>query len=100
MPFLVEFAQGSGLMHGGALVSLADTAVVMAIKSLIPAGTQFVTISLKAEFLHSVKSGVVTAEARATCQGGTKWKGEARVSDDAGRVVVEFLSVFKVLRKV
>jgi acyl-CoA thioesterase len=37
MPFLLDFAQGAGLMHGGALVSLADTAVVMAIKSLLPA---------------------------------------------------------------
>ncbi len=96
MPFLLDLAQGSGLMHGGALVSLADTAVVMAIKSLIPAGTQFVTTSLKAEFLHSVKSGVVTAKAIATCQGGTNWKGEAQVCDEAGRVMVEFSSVFKV----
>jgi acyl-CoA thioesterase len=36
MPFLLDFAQGAGLLHGGALVSLADTAVVMAIKSLLP----------------------------------------------------------------
>ena len=36
MPFLIDFAQGAGLLHGGALVSLADTAVVMAIKSLAP----------------------------------------------------------------
>ena len=36
MPFLIDFAQGGGLMHGGALVSLADTAVVMAIKSIVP----------------------------------------------------------------
>ncbi len=36
MPFFYDLAQGAGLMHGGALVSLADTAVVMAIKSLLP----------------------------------------------------------------
>ncbi len=33
MPFLIDFAQGAGLLHGGALVSLADTAVAMAIKT-------------------------------------------------------------------
>lgn len=100
MPFRVDFAQGSGLMHGGALVSLADTAVVMAIKSVIPAGTQFVTTSLSTEFLHAVKLGVVTAKAKATCQGGSKWKGEATVYDEAGRVVLEFSSFFRVLKGV
>jgi len=99
MPFLVDFAQGSGLMHGGALVSLADTAVVMAIKSVIPAGTQFVTVSLGAEFSHAVKLGVVTAKAKVTCQGGSEWRGEASICDEAGRVVVEFSSVFKVLKE-
>ena len=34
MPFIKSLAQGAGLMHGGAMVSLADTAVVMAIKSV------------------------------------------------------------------
>jgi uncharacterized protein (TIGR00369 family) len=100
MPFLVDFAQGGGLMHGGALVSMADTAVAMAIKSVIPAGTQFVTVSLRAEFLHAVKLGVVTAKAKATCQGGSKWKGEASVYNEAGRVVLEFSSVFRVLKGV
>ena len=46
MPFFVDFAQGGGLMHGGALVSLADTAVVMAIKSIIDPQTHFATVSL------------------------------------------------------
>nr|MBL0716281.1 PaaI family thioesterase [Desulfobacterales bacterium] len=47
MPFLIDFAQGAGLMHGGALVSLADTAVVMAIKSIVPPQTHFATVALK-----------------------------------------------------
>jgi uncharacterized protein (TIGR00369 family) len=50
MPFLIDFAQGAGLLHGGALVSLADTAVVMAIKSALPPQTHFATISLKLGF--------------------------------------------------
>ena len=98
MPFLVDFAQGGGLMHGGALVSLADTAVAMAIKSVIPAGTQFVTTSLRAEFLRAVKLGFVTAKAKATCQGESKWKGEATVYDERGKVVLEFSSFFRVLK--
>jgi len=63
MPFLMQYAQGAGLMHGGALVSLADTAVVMAIKSLIPPETHFATISLETRFLRPVKHGIITAHA-------------------------------------
>ena len=54
MPFFVAFAQGAGLMHGGALTSLADTAVVIAIKSVIPPKTHFATVSLESKFLHPV----------------------------------------------
>ena len=55
MPFLKALAQGAGLMHGGALVSLADTAVVMAIKSILAPGTHFATTALESRFLHPVK---------------------------------------------
>ena len=55
-------------MHGGALVSLADTAVVMAIKSIIAPKTHFATISLETKFLYPVKQGVVTAKARVVNQ--------------------------------
>ena len=50
MPVLYDFVQGGGLLHGGALVSLADTAVAMAIKSILPPQTHFGTISMESTF--------------------------------------------------
>src|SRR5690349_17599244 len=44
MPFYRQYSNGAGIMHGGALVSLADTAVVMAIKSILEPGSHFATI--------------------------------------------------------
>jgi acyl-coenzyme A thioesterase PaaI-like protein len=41
VPFLVKLSNGGGVMHGGVLVALADTAVAMAIKSLLPQETVF-----------------------------------------------------------
>ncbi|WP_299982117.1 PaaI family thioesterase [Desulfobacula sp.] len=41
MPFVFKLAQGKGLAHGGAIVTLADTAVAMAIKSIIPPNSRF-----------------------------------------------------------
>jgi uncharacterized protein (TIGR00369 family) len=99
MPFLVDFAQGSGLMHGGALVSLADTAVVMAIKSLLTPWTHFATVSLETEFLYPVKRGIVTAKAAVTEQDGRILKGQAIIHNEAGRPVLELSSTFKIARE-
>jgi acyl-CoA thioesterase len=98
MPFLLDLAQGAGLMHGGALVSLADTAVVMAIKSLIPPETHFATTSLEAKFLHPVKKGMVTAEAEVFRQEGRDLEGRATVYDGEGRAVLTFTSHFKIAK--
>lgn len=36
MPFHIECVRGAGLMPGGALVVLADTAAIMVIRSVLP----------------------------------------------------------------
>jgi acyl-CoA thioesterase len=98
MPFLVDFAQGAGLMHGGALVSLADTAVVMAIKSILPPQTHFATTALEAKFLRPVTQGIVTAEAQVVSQEERTLQGQAVIYDEEQRPVLEFTSTFKVAR--
>lgn len=98
MPFTRSLAQGAGLMHGGALVSLADTAVVMAIKSLVAPGTHFATIAMENRFLHPVKQGIVQARAVVAEREGAILKGRCEVLDEDGRVVMTFTSVFKIAR--
>jgi uncharacterized protein (TIGR00369 family) len=99
MPFCIDLAQGAGLMHGGALVSLADTAVVMAIKSLVPPQTHFATISMETKFLYPVKQGIVMAKARVTGHEDRILRGEATVYDENGKAVLSFSSVFKMGRE-
>lgn len=98
MPFLLDFSQGAGIMHGGAIVSLADTAVVMAIKSVLPQETHFGTVSMESRFLYPVRKGTITARARVVNQEGRTIRGEAAVFDENGKAVLEFASVFKVAR--
>jgi acyl-CoA thioesterase len=98
MPFLIDFAQGSGLMHGGALVSLADTAVVMAIKSLVPPGTHFATTSIETKFLFPVKGGVVTARARVTAKRQNRFYGRATLFNQDKRPVMEFRATFRMAK--
>jgi acyl-CoA thioesterase len=98
MPFRFDLAQGGGLMHGGALVSLADTAVAMAIKSLVPQETDFATMSLEARFLYPVTRGIVTAKAVVTSQNERILHGQTTIFNDAGRPVLEFSSIFKIAK--
>jgi uncharacterized protein (TIGR00369 family) len=98
MPFLIDFAQGGGLMHGGALVGLADTAVVMAIKSVVPPQTHFATISLETKFLRPVKQGEVTAKAQVVNRKGEILMGQSTVYDDEKRPVMAFSSTFKIAK--
>ncbi len=98
MPFLKQFAQGAGLMHGGALVSLADTAVVMAIKSVVAPETHFATISMECRYHHPVKQGMLVARAAVVEREGRILKGACDILDDAERTVMTFASVFKIAK--
>jgi acyl-CoA thioesterase len=98
MPFLIDFAQGAGLLHGGALVSLADTSVVMAIKSILPPLTHFATTALETRFIRPVRQGVVTAKAQVTAKSDRVFDGKATIFDDQSRPVLEFSSTFKIAR--
>ena len=99
MPFKVKHAQGKGLMHGGAVTSLADTAVAMAIKSLLPEDTHFATIELGLKFHAPVRGGVVREEASTETVDERTIRGVAEVFDDQGTKTATFTSLFRVSRK-
>ncbi len=99
MPFLAKYCQGLGLLHGGALTSLADTAVAFACKSLLAEGTFFATVSLTSTFLAPVRQGIVTAHAQVVFSGERSLDGKAMVVDSRGREVMSFTSLFRVSRR-
>ncbi len=97
-PFRLKLAQGGGVLHGGALTSLADTAVAMAIKSLLPEGTIFATTELTSRFHAPVRQGDVRAVAVAVRSGGRTFAGTAELLDGQGECVATFASTFRVAR--
>jgi acyl-CoA thioesterase len=98
MPFTVKLSQGGGLLHGGALTALADTAVAMAMKSLLPQGTAFATTELTMKFLAPVRKGEVRAKARVEGPKGRTLLGYAVVSDEEDSSVAEFKATFRIAR--
>ncbi len=98
MPFLVKLAQGKGLMHGGAITALADTAVAMAIKSVLPEGTHFATVELCLKFHAPVKSGTVRAVAAIIERDERIIKGQAEIFDENDLKTATFQSEFRIKR--
>ncbi len=95
MPFLYDCAQGAGLMHGGALVGLADTAAVMAIKSILPPHTHFATVKMTTEYLKSVKRGYLTARAEAEMLDDRELKSTVTIYNEDRQIVLKFSALFK-----
>jgi uncharacterized protein (TIGR00369 family) len=56
--------QYQGLVHGGAVSSLADTAATFAVLTHLPEHTDVVTVEFKINFLSPLTKGEVTAMAR------------------------------------
>lgn len=64
LPVRAELTRMEGLLHGGALASLMDTASAFAVLTLLDEGTQTVTVDLTLHFLRPVTEGLVEARAR------------------------------------
>ncbi|BCS53280.1 PaaI family thioesterase [Geobacter sp. SVR] len=100
MPFRVLHCQGAGLMHGGAVTSLADTALAIAIKTLLPEGTHFATIEMKLTFHSPVQWGTVSAHARVLERKDRDISGKVDIITEDGVKAASFQAVFRVKRAV
>jgi acyl-CoA thioesterase len=98
MPFVFDLSNGGGLLHGGAMITLADTAVAMAIKSIVAENSHFATISLKTDFLAPVTQGIVHAKATAVMMENALVKGLCDIYNDTDKKVMAFSSKFKLAR--
>ncbi|MBT1070917.1 PaaI family thioesterase [Pelotalea chapellei] len=99
MPFKAALCQGGGLMHGGAVVSLADTALAMAIKTILPEGSLFATIEMGLIFHAPVRWGTVRAEARVIETRERDIVGGVEVITEEGIKAATFKATFRVKRE-
>lgn len=94
-----EITQPAGLLHGGAIMTLADTAGGALSYANLPEGsTGTSTIESKTNFLAAVQSGTVTATARILKAGRSVVVIETEVTDDTGRLIAKVTQTQIVLR--
>jgi 1,4-dihydroxy-2-naphthoyl-CoA hydrolase len=89
----------AGLLHGGAVMALADSAgAVCAFANLPEGATGTSTIESKTNFLGPVREGTITAVARPLHVGSTTIVVETEVRRSDGRLVAKTTQTQAVLR--
>jgi uncharacterized protein (TIGR00369 family) len=93
-----ELTRMEGIMHGGALASLLDTASAFAVLSLLAPAEQTVTVDLTLHFLRPVSAGEVKARARVLRAGRRLATVAVEATDEAGELVATALTTYAIRR--
>jgi 1,4-dihydroxy-2-naphthoyl-CoA hydrolase len=99
MDWTAERCTTNGLLHGGALMALADSAGGACAFANLPEGASGTsTIESKTNFLGAVRAGVVHAVCRPLHVGSTTIVVETEIRDHDGRLVMKTTQTQIVLR--
>ena len=89
-----DLKQNNGVVHGGAIASLIDTATAFAIISLLPPEEQATTADLTISYLRPLKNGRAHATARVIRAGRRLIVVSAELVDDAGKLSATALTTY------
>jgi len=89
-----ELTQNHGVVHGGAIASLIDSATAFAIISLLEPKEKVTTVDLTISFLRPLTDGRVTAVAKVVRAGRRLFVVSADVKDSDGKLAATALSTY------
>jgi uncharacterized protein (TIGR00369 family) len=86
-----------GILHGGALMALADTVGGLCAAVNLPPGAGTATIESKTNFFRAVRGGVVTATGKPLHVGRTTIVAQTDITDDGGNLVAQITQTQAIL---
>jgi uncharacterized protein (TIGR00369 family) len=89
-----ELTQNHGVVHGGAIASLIDTATAFAIISLLAPREKVTTVDLTISYLRPLTTGRTTAVAKVLRAGRRLFVVSAEVFDGEGKLATTALSTY------
>jgi acyl-CoA thioesterase len=96
LPYRHELTNPRGNLHGGAIASVADSAMAVAIGSMPGIAERHFTVKLEMKYKASVMDGVIIVEATATRRKQRLFLGEVVVRNGDGQVVATGTGTFMV----
>ena len=99
MPVTTELYNPNGVVHGGAITSLVDSAMGFAVYSTLAAGENFATAEIHVNFLKpaTVESGILRSTGRVVNRGRQVAVAQADVVDGNGQLIATATSTNIVL---
>src|SRR5215813_5620570 len=89
-----QHLQLAGVMHGGAIATLIDTAVAFAIAGSSEPSARFTTIEMKVNYLSAIREGRIVADAKVIRDGRRIIVAECDVTDSTGRLAAKGLLTY------
>jgi acyl-CoA thioesterase len=89
-----ELTQNHGVVHGGAIASLLDTATAFAILTLLEPDERVTTVDLTISYLRPAVEGTLQATARVLRQGRRLFTVSAELVDSGGTLLTTALSTY------
>lgn len=86
-----------GIVHGGVIAALADTAIGLALRSMLRPGLTHRTAQLNVHFLAKGEGRRIVGRGRSLHLGQRMGYGEAEVTDTTGRLLARGTATFIVL---
>jgi uncharacterized protein (TIGR00369 family) len=86
-----------GLLHGGMIATLADTAMGIAVRTKLEPGTRHVTVQLDVQFLSPGRPGSIFAQGRVIRAGSQVAHAEADVTDAGGKLLARAHSTVAIM---
>jgi len=98
MPFKQDLTHPYGIVHGGAIASLADSSVAMALISLVDLRDRITTIEFKINFFTPISKGNLEAHAKIIHKGSKTAVGDVEVKNEEGKLVAKVIATYSIRR--
>jgi acyl-CoA thioesterase len=96
MPFRKKLTHPYGIIHGGAIASLADSAVAMALIGLVKPSDRITTIEFKINFFAPISQGKLTAQAKILYKGSKTAVGDVEVINENVKLVAKVIATYNI----
>ncbi|MFC1968956.1 PaaI family thioesterase [Chloroflexota bacterium] len=96
-PLDEKLNSGLGVLHGGVLSSLADSAVAMALRTMIESEEKPITVEMNINYLGLVQGDQAIAEARIISRGCTIAVGDVDITDKSGRLIAKSRATYMIV---
>ena len=96
MPYRHELTNPAGNLHGGAIATVADSAMAVAIGSILGKPARHFTVKLEIRYKAMVTDGEIIAEAKVTRRKQRLFLGKAVVKNGDGQVIATATGTFMV----